>query len=213
MPCRSPSPAGGAIMSGRIAHASGLRDMQWPRPSAEQPRTRTPAHCAITTLRRRRGSRSSLRLHRLPERRRGVTIRIGHGRGRGRPHVEVLPVDELPAGLPGPARPAVPRDESGRFLRGHGTTALAREAGKARGQSLQLARLLGLTDVADDHPWAPYARLAREWRDDHMATPGGDVGGGEVGPARRRSSARQLQLAASRYLSDQALRWCGQDAA
>jgi len=86
---------------------------------------------------------------------------------------------------------------------GAGTKALAREGGKARAVSLQLGQLLGLAEVADDHPWAPYARLAREWRDDHMAQLAGTVGGGEVGPGPASIvSSAALQLAASRWFSD-----------
>ena len=73
-----------------------------------------------------------------------MALRSGHGKGAGRPHVEVTPADEAPVGVPGPARPVAARDASGRFVPGTGTTALARAGGEAAAQSRQLAALLGL---------------------------------------------------------------------
>lgn len=132
-----------------------------------------------------------------------MTLRTGHGNGAGQPRVEVLPVDELPAGSPAPARPAATRDSAGRFVPGAGTSELARKGAKAAHESRQLAALLGLWDVPDDHPYAPYARLGREWRDSHMAQLGLTVGGGEVGPGPASVvSSAALQLAASRWLAD-----------
>lgn len=132
-----------------------------------------------------------------------MAVRAGHGRGKGRPHVEVLPVDELPAGVPAPPRPAPSRDASGRFVKSAGTTALAREGGKARAESEKLSRLLGLSDVHDDHAYAPYAKLARQWRDEHMRDLAASVGGGHIGAGVASIvSSAALQLAASRWLAD-----------
>lgn len=136
-----------------------------------------------------------------------MTLRTGHGTGKGVPRIEVLPADELPAGVPAPPRPAPARDASGKFLPSDGTSALAREGGKARAEALQLAQLLGLASFDDAHPYAPYARLAREWRDEHMATLAATVGGGAVGPGPASVvSLAALQLGASRYLFDQGAR-------
>ncbi|NUP10883.1 MAG: hypothetical protein HOW73_32970 [Polyangiaceae bacterium] len=132
-----------------------------------------------------------------------MALRSGHGNGRGEPRIEVLPADELPAGVPGPSRPVAVRDSSGRFVASDGTRALARAAGRARAEALQLGRLLGLSQVPEDHPYAPYARLAREWRDDHMEQLAATVGGGVVGAGVAAIvSSAALQLAASRWLSD-----------
>lgn len=132
-----------------------------------------------------------------------MALRSGHGRGRGRPHVEVASPDKLPAGIPAAARPPAIRDEAGRFRPGAGTAALAREGGKAAHESRQLAALLGLDEVPESHPYAKYARLAREWRDDHMATLAATVGGGEVGPGPASIVATAaLEMGASRYLFD-----------
>lgn len=132
-----------------------------------------------------------------------MALRKGHGKGKGVPRIEVLPVDELPAGVPAPARPAASRDSSGKFQPGAGTRALAAKGGKAKAESQQLAQLLGLWQPSEEHNYAPYSRLAREWRDAHMSTLGATVAGGEVGPGPASVvSTAALQLAASRYLSD-----------
>lgn len=133
-----------------------------------------------------------------------MSLRNGHGKGAGRPHIEVLPVDELPAGVPAPARPAANRNEAGEFVAGPGTSALARAGARAAHESRQLAALLGLWTPPDEHPFAPYARLAREWRDDHMAELAATVAGGEVGPGPASVvSSAAMQLGASRWLADE----------
>src|SRR5262245_2973936 len=132
-----------------------------------------------------------------------MALRTGHGNGAGVPRVEVLPADELPAGLPAPARPAPLRDAAGRLLPSPGTTELARSGARAAHESRQLAALLGLWEAPEGHPYAPYARLAREWRDDHMAQLAATVAGGEVGPGPASIvSTAALQLGASRWLAD-----------
>lgn len=133
-----------------------------------------------------------------------MTLRKGHGTGAGAPRIEVLPADELPAGVPARARTPAIRDATGKFLPGPGTAELAREGGRARAEAAQLAQLLGLVSFNDAHPYTPYARLAREWRDEHMAQLAATVGGGAVGPGPASVvSTAALQLGASRYLFDQ----------
>lgn len=132
-----------------------------------------------------------------------MTLRAGHGKGAGVPRVETLPADELPAGVAAPTSPLIPRDEAGRVLPGPGAALLGARGGKSASDARQLAQLLGRREVPDDHPYAPYARLAREWRDDHMAQLAATVGGGEVGPGPASVvSTAALQLGASRYLHD-----------
>src|SRR4051812_24024968 len=108
-----------------------------------------------------------------------MALRAAHGSGKANTthRIEVLPVDELPAGVPAPARPAAARDASGRLLPGAGTSALARKGAKALHESRQLAALLGLWEPPEGHAFAPYARLGREWRDAHMAQLSATVGG------------------------------------
>lgn len=126
---------------------------------------------------------------------------VQKSQGKRRPLVPR--VDELPVGFPAPARPAPQRDASGRFQAGAGTSELARAGGLAAGEARQLAALLGLWEAPEGHAFAPYARLAREWRDAHMAQLGATVGGGRIGPGPASVvSSAALQLAASRYLSD-----------
>jgi hypothetical protein len=132
-----------------------------------------------------------------------MTLRTTTQPGRMPVHVETPRPDELPAGVPAPARPAATRDAAGRFLPGAGTKALARQGARAAHESRQLAQLLGLWEAPEGHAYAPYARLAREWRDEQIARLAATVGGGEVGPAPASIvSTAALQLAASRYCHD-----------
>ncbi len=126
---------------------------------------------------------------------------VQSSQGRRRPLVPR--VDELPDGVPAPARPAVPRDGAGRFQAGAGTTELARAGGIAAGEARQLASLLGLWEAPEGHSYTPYARLAREWRDQHIAQLAATVGGGRIGPGPASVvSSAAMQMAASRYLYD-----------
>jgi hypothetical protein len=131
-----------------------------------------------------------------------MTLRNGHGEGRGRPHVEVLPVDELPAGVPGPARPANARDRGpgGRFLPGN---ALAAVGGTAkRGQARLVARL-GLSTLPAGSAFGPYRRAAATFRRVQCSELARTVGGGTCGPGPSSIVASAaLALAWSRYLSD-----------
>jgi hypothetical protein len=126
---------------------------------------------------------------------------VQNSQGKRRPLVPR--VDELPAGVPAPARPVPQRDASGRFQAGAGTTELARAGGVAAGEARQLAALLGLWEAPEEHAFAPYARLAREWRDAHMAQLSATVGGGRIGPGPASVvSSAAMQMAASRWLYD-----------
>ncbi len=132
-----------------------------------------------------------------------MALRAGHGRGAGVPRIEVLPADELPAGVAARARPVATRDGAGRFTPGAGTIELARTGGRAAAESRQLGALLGLWTPPEGHAFAPYARLAREWRDGHMAQLAATVAGGEVGPGPASIvSTAAIQLGASRWLAD-----------
>jgi hypothetical protein len=132
-----------------------------------------------------------------------MVLRTGHGNGAGVPRIEVLPPDELPVGSPAPTRPDASRDDAGRFRAGPGTSELARSGAHAAHQARQLGQLLGLWSPPDGHAYAPYTRLAREWRDGHMTTLAATVGGGEVGPGPASIvSTAALQMAASRWLFD-----------
>ena len=77
------------------------------------------------------------------------------------------------------------------------------KAARPRTSLASLASLLGLWEPPAEHSCAPYTRLAREWRDSHMAQLSATVGGGEVGPGPASVvSSAALQLGASRWLAD-----------
>lgn len=124
-------------------------------------------------------------------------------RSQGKRYPMVPRADELPAGVPAPARPEPTRDPSGKFRAGPGTSALARAGGVAAAEARQLAQLLGLWEAPEGHPYAPYTRLGHEWRDEHLAQLAATVGGGYVGPGPASVvSSAAMQLAASRWLYD-----------
>lgn len=131
-----------------------------------------------------------------------MALRTGHGHGAGMPRIEVLPADELPAGVPDDARPDSPTDrgEAGRFARGN---RLARAGGKARAGKTRLADRLGLRQLPDGAAFAPYKASAVSFRRAQCAALAASVGGGYCGPAPSSFVASAaLQLAWSRYLSD-----------
>ncbi len=113
--------------------------------------------------------------------------------------VEVLPADELPAGVPGldaSSKPA--RDALGRYQAGHPSTiAAARVAGQARRHRTALAHTLGVT--SSDPDWARFLRQAEAFRRAQVTMLAGTVGGGLCGPAPAALVASAaLALAASR---------------
>lgn len=125
-------------------------------------------------------------------------------RSHGRPRPQAPRADELPEGMPAPARPHAARDGSGRFGQGSGTTALAASGGRAKAEAARLKRMLGLSEPAE--PYRAYVQHAADWRDAQLRHLAESVGGGAVGPdviAIVSSAARQL--AASLALNDAAL--------
>lgn len=135
-----------------------------------------------------------------------MSLRTGHGAGAGVPRIEVLPPDELPAGVPGPARkpgrvaPAAERDVAGRLRPGQGTAELARIGGRAkaeRARKLELLEGLGLRECPA--ALVPYVADAEEFATAEVGRLALTVGGGVCGaaPASLVQSAA-LQLAGSR---------------
>lgn len=117
--------------------------------------------------------------------------------------VETTPADELPVGVPAPARPDADRTDQGKFAPGPGTAALASEGGKARVEAEKFRRLLGLVELPEGHTYTDYLRLARELRDDHAGDLAAHVGGGRLSPGVSSIiSSAALALAASRFLYD-----------
>ncbi|MEO7035586.1 MAG: hypothetical protein ABI548_16800 [Polyangiaceae bacterium] len=137
-----------------------------------------------------------------------MTVRAGHGSGAGRPHVEVLPVDELPAGVAAVARaPEAPgeRTTAGTFAPG-GSTAQA-AGGRAKRGSSWLACRLGRELDLPETELTPYRRGAASFRRAQVAHLAATVGGGVCGPAPASLVATAAwQLAISRYIFDRAER-------
>jgi hypothetical protein len=133
-----------------------------------------------------------------------LTLRSGHGNGRGSPRVETLPVDELPTGIPadadGDSRAAT--RETGRFARGNRRSVLG---GRAKRGSSRLTARLGLSSLRDADAFAPYRRASATFRRAQCAELARTVGGGVCGPGPSSVVASAaLALGWSRYFSDQA---------
>jgi hypothetical protein len=114
----------------------------------------------------------------------------------------VLPVDELPAGVPADTGPESPTDraEGGRFAPGN---SLARVGGHAKKGKTRLVDRLGLQTLADDADFRPYKAAAVAFRRAQCADLARTVGAGVCGPAPSSMVASAaLQLAWARYLSD-----------
>jgi ferric-dicitrate binding protein FerR (iron transport regulator) len=112
--------------------------------------------------------------------------------------------DELPEGVPDQAGPTSPQDrgEAGRFARGN---TLARRGGKALAGKTRLSTRLGLRSLPDDAAFRPYKAAAKSFQRSQCAALAASVGAGYCGPAPSSMVASAaLQLAWSRYLSDQA---------
>lgn len=131
-----------------------------------------------------------------------MALRAGHGKGAGTPHIEVLPPDELPAGVPAPALPSSrpSHDARGKFTKGN---ELARQGGLARRGKTRLAERMGLSKLPENSSFRPYKAAAVSFRRAQCTELARTVGGGVCGPAPSSMIASAaLQLAWSRYLAD-----------
>ena len=130
-------------------------------------------------------------------------IRTAHGAGASAlVRVETAPVNELPEGVPAPAREDSPSDRAGGGLFARGNT-IASEGGKARAGKTRLAARLGLAALADDAAFRPYKRSAEAFRRAQCTDLARTVGGGHCGPGPSSIVASAaLSLGWSRYLSD-----------
>lgn len=129
-----------------------------------------------------------------------MTLRKGHGRGAGKPRIEVLPPDELPVGVAAakPEGQALPRPP---YAAG---SAAAREAGRRGGKrkagTTALASGIGLAKAFADPSFERYRRAAEAFAKLHVGRLATTVGGGECGPAPASIVwSAGLQLAASRW--------------
>lgn len=130
-----------------------------------------------------------------------MAYRKGHGRGAGQPRIEVMPVDELPKGVPEDAQPsaAPERAANGRFLPGNKSSV---QGGKRKAGALLLARKLGLSKEQSEE-FAPYLKHAESWRRHKVNELAATVGGGHcgAGPSSIVATAAR-QLASSMFLFD-----------
>jgi hypothetical protein len=132
-----------------------------------------------------------------------VALRSGHGKGAGRPRVEVLPADELPDGIPEEAGDGgldePEHDARGRFKAGNTVSA---KGGRRKAGAIKLARRLGLDEIASE-AFAPYRSAAEAFRRHEVNRLAATVGAGYcgAGPASIVATAA-MQRAASAYLSD-----------
>lgn len=133
-------------------------------------------------------------------------IRTGHGKGKGRPHVEV-PRDSMPKPVPAPpaldAAPLVFR-QNGQIADAATARALGAKGGEAKARRVRLIDSLGLAKIAEDAAFAPYRTAAEGFVEAHLAELA-KLAGGIVssGPSTIVASAA-LQLAASRFCFDKA---------
>jgi hypothetical protein len=134
-----------------------------------------------------------------------MALRTGHGNGAGVPRVEVLPADELPAGVQGTeqAPSTDERKSDGTWSKGARTD--QSKGGRSRAGATRLARRMGLATLEADPAFAPYRRAAADFRRAHVVGLARSVGGGTCGPAPASIIASAAwQLAASRFLFDTA---------
>ncbi len=133
-----------------------------------------------------------------------MALRSGHGNGAGVPRVEVLPVDELPLGVPTNAEHPSPGDFDvrGKFAPGN---ALSRKGGHARAGKTRLADRLGLRGLPEGAEFRPYKAAAASFRKAQCAALASSVGGGYCGPGPSSMViSAALQLAWARFFSDRA---------
>lgn len=132
-----------------------------------------------------------------------MTLRSGHGTGAGVPRIEVLPVDELPAGVAVKERhpgAAIERDSQGRLADTQSARELGRKGGLAKAGQTRLGSALALGGAFSDPRFEPYAKSAKAFRRAQVHRLAITVGGGECGPAPASMVASAaLQLAGSRF--------------
>ncbi len=132
-----------------------------------------------------------------------MTLRTGHGNGKGVPRIEVLPLDEQPAIIPDDTVP-LRRDDKGRIADSETARAMGAKGGLARTHRARLASALGLVELADDCEFKPYRALGDEFVKHHLANLAAQCGG-ELGPAPSSIVVSAgLQKAASIFLGDKA---------
>jgi hypothetical protein len=142
-----------------------------------------------------------------------MALRTGHGNGAGVPRIEVLPADELPAGVAAPKRSSqaeVRRDALGRPADAESAREMGRRGGRSHAGKSRLASKLGLVVIAADPTFTPYRTSAETFKTAQVTRLALTVGGGECGPAPSSIVASAaLQLAASRWAFDRGMHELG----
>lgn len=139
------------------------------------------------------------------KKRRKSFVRSGHGAGKGTPHVEMPPGDEMSAPVPVAVTtvPLVFRQD-GRIADSETARELGRRGGTATAKRVRLIDSLGLVAAVEGSVFGPYRTAAEGFVAHHLdelaRLAGGKVGSG---PSTMVSSAA-LQLAASRFAFDKA---------
>jgi hypothetical protein len=133
--------------------------------------------------------------------------RQGHGKGRGVPRIEVLPVDEQPLGVPAlaapkkPAEPAGARRPNGQLADRHFASELARRGGLARAAKAKQLRALAGLGLRGALPEAlrPFLEDAEQFSSHEVERLAQECGGG-VCPPNAAALVQQaaLAMAASR---------------
>jgi hypothetical protein len=131
-----------------------------------------------------------------------MALRKGHGKGAGVPRIEVLPPDELPAPMAGVVVPLA-RRPNGTIADSAAAKALGARGGAAKASKRALLTGLGLANLGDEDAFKPYWVAVDDWVKNHLEVLAGMTGGAVgPGPASIIGTAG-VQLAASRFFSDQ----------
>lgn len=131
--------------------------------------------------------------------------RAGHGAGKGSPHIEPPPADELSAPVPATLATVPLSFRSNGQIADSATAAeLGRRGGEKTARRVRLVDSLGLASLAEDAAFGPYRSGAEAFVEHHLQELA-RLAGGKVGsaPSTMVSSAA-LQLAASRFAFDRA---------
>lgn len=143
-----------------------------------------------------------------------MALRSAHGKAAkysSGPRVEVpklrevvASAKELLAQLPVRPEPVANRSAAGSFVKGPGTSEIARKGGKAKGKARQLRRLMGVWAPPPGHPAEGYLQLANEVYD-AMMTSCAALAGGVVSPeVAAINSTAALEFAARAWTFDRA---------
>lgn len=132
-----------------------------------------------------------------------MTLRKGHGNGKGVPRIEVMPPDEQPA--PIPVMPEqLERRADGTIASSEAAKALGARGGLARANKKKLLQGMGLAQLVEENAFTPYYKAAEAWLEAttgiYAAMCGGALG---PGPSALLGNAA-IALAMSRYLTDKA---------